>query len=512
MSKNNPYTVNRFRSALGVFLTGRAAQGAANLVLTLCLIRLLEPGDFGAYMALWGMAEMLVPLSSFGLLDAVRRFLPELASRGSRQGVRIFAKWTTLARTYFVLFLCAGIWLIWEEIAAWLGFSPSQAEHVWQAVLLAGLIVIFRYACEMLECLLEQRWSQLARALHPVGRLAGIAVLFGAGSLSLGAILWVDVAVSLICLLLVEGALVAKVTKLPSTGDYRVPPRVVAKFAWHMAGVNLLQSTANNGTLRILVVRFLGLEVGGLFAFLQQMLAILARYLPAQLLTNIIRPILISRLSSGEPGAVHNILSLMWKSNLVIVLSFVALMAVGGDTIVSVLSGWRFNDAGLPALILCVGLGAASQGKIVNMAMQLHDKTNELRLQSFLFLLMPLAVWGGSQYGLVGVIVGIVLVQWFRNTVSIWWMHQQGIELKLDVPGIMRVLVLCIFSAVVGSWLSHVSGPIVALATTAGLLVSGILLARPLSESDQVLFSRVFKRQACFLTPLVKKANRPPND
>lgn len=504
MSEQSIYSGRRFRTALGAFLSGRIVQGAASLLLTLWVVRLLDSVDYGVYMALWGMAEALVPLSSLGLLDAVRRFLPELAVRGAGVSVRGFVKWVTIVRVGILLVGCGGIALAWDVLTNWMGFSAIQTTQTWQAVIMALSMVAFRFACEMLECLLEQRWSQSVRALHPIGRLVCVAALFLSDKVSLSSLLWVDVAVSLTCLLLAELALSKRLGCLSNAGDYRLTLREVISFAWHMAGVNLLQAISSSGVQRLLVVRFLGLEIAGLFSFLQQLVSIVSRYMPAQLMANIIRPMLISRLVAGESGIVAQAMALMWKSNLMIVCASVTSLAVAGDVLVGSLSSWRFSEAGLSALLIFIGLGAVSQGLIINMAMQIHDKSRALRQQSFLFILQPILVWTGTAYGLLGAIGGVVLAQWCRNLVAMWWMRRQGIGIDLDIAGIMRTLVISIFVAGVGLLLVEVSGPWIALAVTLFLLAMGLLIVRPLCNSDLALLLIVFKGKERFLKQLVR--------
>lgn len=463
----------------------------------------MSPGDYGVYMVLWGMTEMLVPLSSLGLLEGGRRFLPELTARGSAVGVRLFIKWATMARVSILLVWAIGLALAWGTITDWLGFSGAQASHTWQAVILAALVVAFRYSCEMLECLLEQRWSQVVLTLHPIGRLVGLAGLFLTNQVTLAWILWVEVIVSLACLLLVEWALIRKLRGLPGTSEYRVPVREVVNFAWNIAGVNLLQSTGSVGAQRFLVARLLGLEVAGLFSFLQQLMSIVSRYMPSQLLANVIRPMLISRLATGEGGVVSQSMALMRKSNLVIVLGCVALLVPAGDALIALASSGRFTAAGWPALVLFIGLAATSQGAVVNMAMQIHDQTRALRKQSVLFLLVPLAAWLGSAYGLLGVIAGMVLVHWLRNTFSMWWMYRQGIDIVLDKAGMARMFAVSLLAAGVGGLIALQSSPWIALTATLYVLAIGMVLARPFSHADEELLGRVLKGRVRFLKPLV---------
>ncbi|MBN1008733.1 lipopolysaccharide biosynthesis protein [Amphritea pacifica] len=498
------YSGNRFRKALCAFVFGRAVQGIASLVLILLLVRLFTSTDYGAYMVLWGMTEMMVPLSSLGLLEAVRRFLPELAARGTADSVKSFVMWASLIRAGILVLWCGGLMIGWETFAVWLGFTLDQAEQAWLVVVLAISIVAFRYVCEMLESLLEQRWSQLVRSLHPIGRLLGLVCLALVGQVTLAWMLWLDVVVSLVCLLLAGWALTRKLNTLTDMGDYQVKAREVVEFAWHLAGVNLMQSTASEGAQRLLIARLLGLEAAGLFSFLQQLQTIVSRYMPTQLLSNILRPMLISRLAVGEPRVVSQSLALMWKGNQIIVLACVVGLMVAGDELVTLLSSGKYSEAGLATLILFIGLGATSQGQIVNMAMQIHDKTGALLRQSVLFLILPLGAWLGSSQGVIGFIAGVVVSLWLRNSFALWWMRRQGIGIDLDKMGILSMLISGVIACGTGVWLEHELNPWICLLIALLILVVGVILFRPLSRADGDLLIRVFKSNGRFLQPLIR--------
>ncbi len=499
------YSGRRFHRAVRAFLLGRAAQGVAFFILTLWLVRVLLPADYGAYMALWGIVELLSPLSSLGLLEATRRFLPDLATRGSTSAVRAFVRWTTLARLTILLAWALLIALLWGQIAAWLGFDATQSGDGWVVVILIVTVLGFRYACEMLEGLLEQRWSQLAHALMPIGRLGGLALLVGMDTVSLGSVLWVDAVVSLGCFLLAEYFLARRLGTLSAAGDYSVTPRTVALFTWHMAGANVLQAAASVGALRLIIARLLGLEAAGLFAFVQQLVSIVSRYMPAQLLANIIRPMFVSRRATGDNTIVAHGLGLMWKSNVLIVICGVALLLVAGDTLVSLASGGRFTSAGMALVILFVGLGASSQGQLINMGMQIHDQARALRTQSLLFLLVPLAAWAGASWGLTSALVGIVLAQWLRNIFAMWWMRRHGAGFSLDWHGVGRQALVALLAAVIGLVVELRFDSWVALAAAAVVLGLGTLVARPLNGEEAVLLQRVLKGKARLLQPFVRR-------
>ena len=259
MSNSNLYSGKRFRLAVMHFLLGRTAQGIASFILTLWLVRELIPADYGVYMVLWGMVDMMMPLSSLGMLEAVRRFLPELATRGAPGVLMRFIRWMMLIRFAILLAWVALIITFWSDIASWMGFDAVQQETTKLAVWLIVTVISFRYASEMLECLLEQRWSQLIYAFMPLGRLTGFAVLVLTDNLSLDRLICIDLFVSCVCFLLTELILLRKLRSIPGTGEYKVSVREIFVFSWDMAGVNLLRAIASAGIFRILVSFILGL-------------------------------------------------------------------------------------------------------------------------------------------------------------------------------------------------------------------------------------------------------------
>lgn len=505
MNSSDLYSGKRFRQAIQHFLLGRTAQAIAFFVLTLWLVRLLEPTDYGAYMILWGMVEMMAPLSSLGMLEAVRRYLPELAAWGAPGVLMKFIHWMTLIRFVIMASWAAVIAVFWADIAAWMGFSVFQQDATLMAVGLIITVIGFRYASEMLECLLEQRWSQLTRALMPLGRLLGVAMLVAVDDFTLQRLLGIDLIVSLSCLLLAEFFLMRKLRSLPGTGDFRLSVRQIVTFAWHMAGINLFQAVASAGALRIIVARTLGLETAGMYAFLQQLLMFVGRYLPANLLANIIRPMLVSRYVAGEVGVVKQGMALLWKSNLLIIAISMAAISVAGNSIIMLVSSGRFSDAGLIMLIMLLGLGATSQGQLASMIMQIFLYTRHLRYFSILSVLTPLAVLVGSNWGLIGVASGIMLSEWLLNNLILFWLNRQAGRIELDWSGVLRGLGLIFLLMVIGLAVEHELGPWWALTLVLLVYVPGLALMKPLNQNDKELLDRGLRHRARFFAPFVRK-------
>lgn len=453
-------------------------------------MRLLGSSDYGAYMVLWGLVEMMVPLSSLGMLEAVRRFLPELAVRGAPDALKKFVGWMTLIRLAIMTIWTIIIAVFWSDIATWMGFSELQQDATLLGLGLIITVLGFRYAAEMLECLLEQRWSQLTHAFMPLGRLVGVAILVISENITLEQLLWVDLIVAFICLILCEYFLIRKLQNLTGIGDLRVSAYEIATFAWHMAGVNLCRAIASMGALRMLVARTLGLEIAGMYAFLQQLLFIVGRYLPANLLANIIRPMLISRKVAGEYEIVGQGIALLWKSNLLIVAFSMVAISISGDEIIELVSGGRFLDTGLFMLIMLLGLGITSQGQLISMVMEMLSYTRQLRLFSLLLVLTPLVVFAGANWGLLGVISGIVLNAWLMNSIIMMWLKRQVNFIKIDWFGIYRGMGLAVLLAALGLFFKDEFGEWSTLIAVIIAYGSGLIIVKPLNSSDVALLSR----------------------
>lgn len=504
---NNPdlYSGKRFRQAIQHFLLGRTAQVIASFIFTLWLVRLLVPADYGTYMVLWGMVEMMVPLSSLGMLEAVRRFLPELAARGAPGALQCFVRWMTLVRLTIMVAWSMLIATFWLDIAKWVGFS---APHQDTTLIAAGLIVTvigYRYASEMLECLLEQHWSQLVHAFMPLGRLAGLVVLVVVDNLTLERLLWVDLIVSLNCFLLAEVFLIRKLRNLAGTGNFRISAGKIVNFSWHMGGVNLLNAISSAGALRILVARTLGLEAAGVFAFLQQLLMFIGRYLPANLLSNIIRPMLISRYVAGDVDVVKQGIALLWKSSLLIIAVYMAMISIAGDELILLASNGQLSDVGMIMLIMLLGLGATSQSQLIIMAMQIFPFTRQLSYFSILSVLTPLTVIISSDWGLLGVVNGIMLSAWLQSSLILFWLDYQVGRINLDWFGFLCGLGLALMLATVGWVVKSELGAWWALAIMLLSYGPGLVLVKPLNSLDMALLNRGLRQYTRFLTFLVRK-------
>lgn len=440
-----PYGVSRLRRALVHFISGRAVQAVARALLVLVLVRLLDIGDFGAYMLLVGLSEMLLEVASFGLLPVGQRYLPELITTLPGGKLYRFVSLISFLQIVILCLITACLWQTWPVITPLMGFSAEQTISTRPALWLFLLVPAFRFSADMLEALLEQGKAQIARALMPAGRIAGIGLLLGMGIvLDLPRLIMIDVAVTAFCLLLAWFLLARSLEHLRSSGAAGdIPVREMFRFAWHMAPVGLLGAAASPGALRLALANAIGVAESGLFAFLQSLQRLVGRYLPGTLLRGIVRPILVSRV--GQPGGMAVVEAgtrLISKSNLLIVAGGSVIIAICGDWIVTWASGGKFSNAGLTLLLMFLAMAFTAQRAVIEMVMQITGHTATLRATALIAPVALLGVWVFAEFGLnvaILIIAGAAaLSNWIstgiliRSTRGFWldWRGTGGIVLS----------------------------------------------------------------------------------
>jgi O-antigen/teichoic acid export membrane protein len=467
---------------------------------------MLDIADYGAYMLIIGVAEMLIQVASFGLLPVGQRYLPQLLTELSARHFYRFVLGLNVAQFLVLAALTLILWRTWPAVTPYIGFSAEQSDVTLVGVWLFMWIPVFRFTVELLDALLEQGRAQIARALMPVARLVGIGVLMLMNiDLDLRNILLLDVGVTVACVVLAWFFLASSVATLGSpAGNGTVPYRDISRFAWHMATVGLLSATASPGAMRLALANALGVVESGLFAFLQSLTRLISRYLPGTLLRGLVRPVMVARAFNAEGmSLVQAGTSLLLKTNLLIVAGASVVIAVGGNELIMWISGDKFENAGFTLLLMFVSLGVTSQRTVIEMVMQITGHTATLRITSFIWPLALFGVWLLAPYGLNVAIVIMTLAAAIANWVAMSVLIRSTQGFNVDWKGLAVTLVAAALGIASGLALETETVYWVAAAAV-GLLVYTAILWRGdpyrLPELD-VVQRAAGKRAASIMQP-----------
>jgi O-antigen/teichoic acid export membrane protein len=501
---HNPYSVHRLRRAVVRFLGGQALQALGYAAVLLLLVRVLPIADYGAYMLLTGLAEMTLILTSLGLITAGRRYLPQIILTVSSR--RLFGyTFTMMAMQMAVLGLVtASLWHYWDRVVEVMGLSAAQAAVASPAILLFFLIPAFRFTCELLDALLEQGKSRFVSAFMMNARVAGIAGLLGLGmKIDLATVLGLDIAVATMCLFMAQGLLIRSLTMLRTpSATGAVPTREIARFIWHMAPADLLGAANSAGAMRFALANSLGIAESGLFAFLHGLQRLAGRYLlPGTLLRGVIMPMLVSRASNGgrmsilTPGA-----SLLIKSNLLVVGAGIVVVAIGGDRIIALLSGGKFQHAGLTLLLMFLALVSSAQGLVLGMVLQVIGRTATLRATSFLAPVALFLVWRFADRGLNVAILFLVASAALSNIIVTSTLVRSG-QYRVDWRGQGAIYVSAFVAIVLGLGLETVGMPDV---PASGLALAAFCLLvpifRPFNPDEYAIVEKAVGRRVATWT------------
>lgn len=484
---SQPYGVARFRRAIIQFVAGRITQGVGRGLLVLALVRLLSVTDYGAYMLLVGLAEMMTQVCSFGILPVGQRYLPQMIITLSAAKLYRFVSALIFLQMGILCIVTMGLWRFWPVVTTWMGISAAQAVAAKPALWLFFFVPAFRFISDMQESLLEQGKAQIARSLMPIGRLAVIGVLVVMGmTINLPNIIILDVWVTAFCLVLSWILLHQSLESLRNPdADGQIPVRDMLRFAWHMAAVDLNGSTSSRGAIRLALANAIGIYETGLFAFLQSLRRLVDRYMPGVLLRGIIRPLMLARAySPGGMAVVEAGTGFLMKLNLLIITAGSVVIAVGGDALVMQLSGNKFPNAGFTLLLMFMALAVSSQRSIIDMVMQVTGHTSTLRATSMLAPVALLAVWLFADHGLnVAVLIiacGGAISNWIAMSVLI---RSTG-GFRFDWRGLMATVVPAALVIGAGVLLRMIVHPITAIAIALVLFALLLWLAKPFNNRE----------------------------
>lgn len=489
------YGVGRLRRALTQFVGGRLVQGLGQAALVLMLVRVLSPVDFGIYMLMIGLAETMLALGSLGTLQVGRRFVPQfvVSLPGSRLRRIILSLIAIQLLTLAVIAFVLGS--MWHAVAPVIGVSDEYRDAARIGLLLFVLVPAMNFSCELLDSLLEQGRSRLVVSLLVYGRIAGIGVLvaMSVAPLSLQQVLLLDVTLSSAVLLLSYLLLRHSLVRLHNPeAQGEVPWSEMMRFARHMIPVDLLGACSSPGALRLVVTAALGAVEGGMFAFLQSVQRLAGRYLPGTLLRGIVMPVLVSR--GTMPGGRHLVEtggSLLIKSNLMMVAAGAVIIAVGGDELIRLLSGGRFDDAGDTLLLLYAGLVVTGQRATIEMVMQVVGYGSVLSATAVFAPLALAAMWVVAPYGLNWAIVVMILASALANGIALMVLSRGRSALEFEWGGQLRIVASALLAAAIGMAVAA-SG---AEPITSGLLAMLAMLAmqplfRPFTATEIVMVEK----------------------
>jgi O-antigen/teichoic acid export membrane protein len=451
------YGHERIRRGLVNFVLGKGVSAAAGMIAMLLVIRALSVTSFAAYSVLIALVEILTAVSGLGLAHALLRYVPELYAKHFQVSLRRFVYGSVGLRTAVLLMAAAYAYLFADQLAPHIGLG--QVINVFQVFLLVVLLrSSAQFLSQILESTLHQGNAQAAFSINQVTRLVGMFVLLSRGDVQLAHVIWVEVIGEAIGLVVMMYG-VTQVVRVDSTSDQSDDGswlssqwKQIAKFA--LAGYlqHLAITPYGGNTNRLVGGSMLNAGAMASYGFAQSLYEYLKRYMPAQLLVGLIRPVVVARYCERRDFSVAaNMCERVLQINILLIVWALALLAVGGGDVLAIVSAGKYGSSAVVILsMLIFVLLLETQRQQLELLVQTVERyhfliSSNLLLSSSVILASVLLPWLGAvafpAANAIGLIIGNAWVQHQMRAAGFYFRHDWFSTLRIAALFACAVLI-----------------------------------------------------------------------
>ena len=487
-------TTHRVKNSMISMLIMRPISAIAGLLILILLSRFLTPSDYGNFFAIWAIVEILILASNLGLIHAVYRYVS--AAEYSTGVISTNGPvWKFIWWRFCTLALAGYILSFFPESLANLTNQPLFTKQILSCIV---LIIFFeglaRFFETIFDTMLCQGRSQISLVSRTVFRLAGYLIVLSQDSLDLQHVLFVDVISTCLGAIIAAAMLFMLSRKAKLSGQNEQKENIgfgrMTRYALPAFLAQVLTLVYGPDALKIVLSSTSGTTALASFGFAYSLAAVVQRYIPANLLGGIFRPIFV--LGANKPNAdqvLSQLLSISIKINWLVILPIFCFLYFAGSPLLANLSGGNYLDAGITISIIMLGLLAISMHLTFSMYCLARELSWPL-LYATLFSTvgLPLGIIMAEHYGAVGIAItfGVSELIWSIICFAILKHRSHG-ELTLDWFGFIKLLVITMAAIIICSLLEPLWGRgwVTPAILAPFLFVVGIYVSRLFSIQEQ---------------------------
>ncbi|MCZ2415569.1 MAG: lipopolysaccharide biosynthesis protein [Burkholderiales bacterium] len=475
---SDPYSAARIKRGAVHLIGGKALTALAGLGTFLLLVRELPVEQFGAYTILFGLIELVDAVSGLGASQILSRYVPELLVERRHAALRRVVAMALAFRVIVLAIFLASVFALAPLVFPLVGLGD------WQWAAKAYLAVVFVRVVELslfsvLESMLLQAIAQLGFSFVTALRFGLLVVAAAGGGFGLETVIAIELATDLVgCGILLIG-LMRRIPRHPGRTDedatawFRGSWKRMSDFGLKGYAQHLLIVPYAGSTNRLLVGGTLASAEVALFGFAQSVTDLIYRYLPANLLVGIIRPVLTARyVRDRQFASLERAANLIFKINATLICAAAIVIFAGGEPMLDVVTRGKYHAGAVSLLLLmCALLLAYSMRSMLDHVCHALERNGPLIWANALMLLSLLP--GIALLPVVGIyalpsanLTGAVLA---CATVA-WRLRREGFHFHYDFAGLARLLGAVCF-AMLGAAVLRVTGA--GWITVAGLALAG---------------------------------------
>lgn len=500
---DTPYSGANTRRNIVAFLIGKVPTALLTVAILGLSARTLTAAEFGRYVMVMAMVEIVLGTSTLGLDWVLLRYAPAYRIHGRRRGlVRMIAAIAgarCLVLALIVLAMMAG------------GRALADAGHALPMPLdlmapFGALLVIeggMRILRDnTLEALALQSRLQLVLVARGVTIVAALWYMGGHGGAVAADLVLAEAAASALSLLLSLAAIASALAAMPVGNAPWEPPRwrQMARVALLNHASGMVEYLYSPSFLILLLARFESAAAIGGLGFVLRLTDIIRNYLPGMLVFGLVRTRMIGAyVASKDFAELRMWAQFLFKISLLTLLPVMGIVLVDGEQILQLASSGRYAAYHGLFAVLCCWLALRLHRLILGVVFNATELMHVWARGSLLSLLvLPLLyLLGHSWLGIWFVVVALFGNELIVGTLAVLALRRRGLGWTVGVAWILRAVAATALGCV-PAWLLPQQG-VWALAGASLLLgaayCAGVLAFGVLSVQDRQLINRSVGRK-----------------
>lgn len=493
-----PYSGANTRRNIVAFLIGKVPTALLTVSILGLSARTLTAAEFGRYVLVMAMVEIVLGTSTLGLDWVLLRYAPVYRLNGSRAGLIRLIATVAVARCAVLALVVLALMRAGPALAAAGHPLPLPADLIGPF----GLLLVIEGGMRILrdntlEALALQSRLQLVLVARGLTILAVLWYLGLHGGAVAADLVLAEAGASALSLLLSLLAVATALAAMASReGDWERPrPRQMLQVAVLNYASGIVEYLYSPNFLILLLARFESAAAIGGLGFVLRLTDIIRNYLPGMLVFGLVRSRMIGAyVKSKDYGELRMWAQFLYKISLLTLLPVLGLVFVAGEPILRIASAGRYADYHLLFAVLCCWLAFRLHRLILGVVFNAAELMSAWVRGSLLSLLvLPLIfAFGHERLGIWFVVVALFGNELSVGALALLALRRRGLGWTIGARWIARATLATVLGGAL-AWLLPHDGlwPLAASAVVLGLVYcAGVLLLGVLDRQDRLLVNR----------------------
>ncbi len=493
-----PYSGANTRRNIVAFLIGKVPTALLTVSILGLSARTLIAAEFGRYVLVMALIEIVLGTSTLGLDWVLLRYAPVYRLNGCRRGlIRMIA--AVAAARCLVLSLIALLMLATSRALTAAGYAlPIPLDLLWPFGILLVVEGVTRILRDnTLEALALQSRLQLVLVARSSTILLVLSYLNAHGGAVAAQLVLAEAGASALGLLLALLAVANAVAAMP-TSDLpwqRPGARQMLQVAVLNYASGIVEYLYSPNFLILLLARYEAAAAIGGLGFVLRLTDIIRNYLPGMLVFGLVRSRMIGAYVRGKDyGELRMWAQFLYKISLLTLLPVMGLVFIDGEQILRLASAGRYAAYHSLFAVLCCWLALRLHRLILGVVFNAVELMSAWVRGSLLSLMvLPVIFMLGREWlGIWFVVVALFGNELIVVVLAVLSLRQRGFGWTIGARWMARALAALALGCAVTWWLPQEGGS--ALIAAAVLLVggygAGVLLFGVLDRQDRQLVNR----------------------